>query len=341
MRMIRRRAKPNRRLVESPGNPEWGKTVLRIVAVMVVLLSGCGGYWYGHQASSSDLRGLIVWADQFFPITSIEITDSRTVSRDEVLALLDLEAQPGLLSADPKKLTQTLEAHPWIQQAEIRRVFPNTLVVELKEREPTAVLRTGGRELLLGEDGAVIAEASTGAYQGFPILTGVAYADAVSRKSDATERLLAGIALANLLTEAGANRMEVDLRTPGDMVAYYDGFRIRFGDGALEDKVERYRRLSEQLPDRSKQRETPGPSTELGCVGSGGGSSRTGTPPAMDGRGERVEASTAGCGATMIPGLPHSGLKQGDVEVDLRFQDRVIVRDKGGKRVWGEKTKSS
>jgi cell division septal protein FtsQ len=341
MGMIRRRAKPNRRLVDGPGNPVWGKTLLRSVAVMVVLLSGCGGYWYGSQASSSDLRRLIVWADQLFPITSIEISDNRTISRDEVLALLDLEARAGLLSADPKKLTQTLEAHPWIQQAEIRRVFPNTLVVELKEREPTAVLRTGERELLLGQDGAVIAEASTGAYQGFPILTGVAYADAVSRKSDATERLLAGIALANLLAEAGASRMEVDLRTAGDMVAYYDGFRIRFGDGALEDKVERYRRLSEQLPDRSKQRETPGRSTELGCVGSGGGSSRTGPPPAMEERGERVEESSTGCDATMMPGLPHSKLKQGDVEMDLRFQDRVIVRDKGGKRVWGEKTKSS
>jgi hypothetical protein len=199
----------------------------------------------------------------------------------------------------------------------------------------------------------VIAEASTGAYHGFPILTGVAYADVVSRKTDTTERLLAGIALANLLAEAGADRMEVDLRSPGDLVAYYDGFRIRFGDGALEDKVERYRRLSEEFPERSKQRETPSPSTELGCVGSGGGSSRTGLPPAMEGsgggssrtglppamegRGERVE----GCGATMTPDLSHGGSKQGDVDMDLRFQDRVIVRDKGGKRVWGEKTKSS
>jgi len=33
--------------------------------------------------------------------------------------------------------------------------------------------------------------------------------------------------------------------------------------------------------------------------------------------------------------------KSGDVEVDLRFQDRIIVREKGGKRGWAEKTKSS
>jgi len=270
---------------------------------MVVLLSGCGGYWYGSHASGPDLTRLVVWVDQFFQIKSVEVSEGRTVSREEVVALLGLNDHRGLISTDTAKLKQVLESHPWIQQAEVRRVFPDTLVVELKEREPAAVLRTAGRDLLIGEDGTLIVEATQGTYEGFPVLTGIEYSQVLSRTGSTTERLLAGIALAGLLSEAGANRMEVDLRTPGDAVAYYDGLRVRFGDGGFEDKVERYRRLSEQFLDRR----LPGPASAA---------------PTREGA--AIDSS-----------------KHRDVEVDLRFQDRVIVRDKGGKRAWGEKSKSS
>jgi cell division septal protein FtsQ len=312
--MIRRRAKSNRRLEECEGvairRPSY-----RMLAMVLVLLSGCGGYWYGRQAPSLDLRALTVWADQFFPIKSVEINDLHKVSRGEVLAALNLDGGGGLLSADTTKLKHSLESHPWIRRAEVQRVFPDTLAVEVKEREPAAVLRVGTREVLLGEDGAVIAEAGEGTFEGFPILTGIDYAQVVSKNSDTTERVIAGIGLASLLSAVGANRMEVDLRTPGDMVAYYDGLRIRFGEGAFEDKVVRYLRLAER------------------------GFKRAG---AIDEFGQTLERGQPGPGAAELPGRGSSETsKESQVEVDLRFQDQIIVRDKGGKRAWPEKTKSS
>lgn len=306
--MIRRGAKPNhRRDFEGPVGAATRHGSFRMLALLIVLLSGCGGYWYGGHAPAPDMMKLIVWADQFFPITSVEVNEVQKVSRDEVLAVLNLGAVRGLLSIDSDKLKQNLESHPWIQQAEVRRVFPDTLVVELKEREPAAVLRADRRELLLGQDGAVIAEANPGTFEGFPILTGIDYAHVVSRNADTTERVLAGIALTSLLSEIGANQMEVDLQTPGDMVAYYDGLRIRFGEGAFEDKVERYRRLAEGGWRRAD-----------GMEGSG----------LVSGKREKGQGLS-------------DGSKQGEVEVDLRFQDRIIVREKGGKRAWAEKNKSS
>ena len=286
----------------------------RILALILVLMSGCGGYWYGRQGPTADLGTLTVWADQFFPIKAIEINDVQKVTRGEVLASMNLDAASGLISADTIKLKQRLEAHPWIQQAEVLRVFPDTLVVEVKEREPAAVLRAGNREVLLGEDGGVIAEASPGTFEGFPVLTGIDYAQVISKNADTTERVIAGIGLASLLSTVGANRMEVDLHTPGDMVAYYDGLRIRFGEGALEDKVERYLRLAE------------------------GGFKRAGAIDDFDqASGRELRPGTADHHGRVLS----RNSKNSDVEVDLRFQDQIIVRDKGGKRVWPEKTKSS
>ena len=296
--MFRRRAKPNcRRETEGLRSPVTRQRFLRGLAAVAILFSGCAGYWCGQQPPSG-MSGLVVWADQLFRITSVEISGSQRVSREEVLAVLDLSPTSGLILTELTPLKRVLQSHPWIQQAELRRVFPDTLVVELMEREPAAVLRTGRQDVLIGQDGGVIAEGSQGTYEGFPVLTGIAYAQVMARTTDITERLLAGIALASLLTEAGATGMEVDLRTPSDMVAYYNGFRIRFGEGGFEDKMERYRRLTDRI---------------LGPEAAGTGQAPVGI----------------------------GGRKPNDVEVDLRFQDRVIVRDKGGKRVWEEKTKSS
>jgi hypothetical protein len=312
--MIQKRTKPNRRRIDEEAGVGTRRGAYRILALLILVASGCAGYWYGRQAEISDVTKLVGWADQFFPITSVEINDLRKVSREEVLAALHLEPARGLIATDTGKLIQSLESLPWIQRAEVRRVFPDTLVVELKEREPAAVLRDGHRELLLGDDGGVIAEAREGTFEGFPILTGIDSAQVVSRNADTTERVLAGIALSSVLGDVGAHRTEVDLRTPGDMVAYYDGLRIRFGEGAFEDKLERYRWLAERGFIRASE---------------------------MEGSGLAARKEQKGSSADEDARLRSGSSKHSEVEVDLRFQDRIIVRGKGGRQVWVEKTKSS
>ena len=278
-----RRAKSNRRRAdETPFRPWVTACVRRILALLVVIMAGWGGYWYGGHPVYLDFEKAIVWADRFFQIKTVEVSGGAKLSNEEVLALLDRHGSRGLISVDLAKLQRALERRPWIQQAKIRRVFPDMLVVEVTERAPAAVLRAGGRDLLIGEDGVLILDASQGTYDGYPILTGVEYVEVVSRTHEATERLLAGIALAGLLSDAGTRRLEVDVRAARDIVVYHDGYRVRFGDSAFGEKVDRYRRLVEGMSAPSKLRE---------------------------------------------------------VELDLRFRDRVIVRERGGKRAWAEKTK--
>jgi cell division protein FtsQ len=257
--------------------------VMPVAGVLVVMMAGWAGYWCGRHPIPIDFRSVIVWADRFFEIKTIEISGGGRVSKEEILALVHRLGGRGLMTVDTAKVQRILERRPWIQQARIHRVFPDMLAVEVKEREPAAVLRAGGRDLLIGEDGALIVDANPGTFEGFPVLTGLGYAEVLSRTHEATERLLAGIALANLLSETGVDRMEVDIGAVRDLVAYHNGYRVRFGDSAFGEKVERYRRLVEGMSAAPKLRE---------------------------------------------------------VEVDLRFRDRVIVRERGGKRRWAEKTKS-
>lgn len=285
MRLIKRPPKANRKRPRT--RPSRMVVVVRAVACLAIAFAGAAGFWYGQQGAAPSTRSLIAWADQLFPIRAVEVTEGPRLSRDDLLALLALKPGQGLLSTDVARLRKVLQSHPWIRRAEVHRVFPDTLVVEVNERVPVAVLHAGGQEFLLDMEGALLAEASEGTYQGYPVLTGIEYQEMLSQSDGVAERLRAGITLATLLEEAGANRMEVDVRTPGDVVAYHSGFRIRFGEGAFEDKVDRYGRVFDRWG-------------------------------VQDGVAARKE-----------------------IEVDLRFQDRIIVRDKGGKRGWAAKTRSS
>lgn len=275
--MIGKRVKPNRRRGTQVRSGAGGtKSLVRVLALLTILGTAGVGLWYGVQRMGPDLAG---WADQLFEITIVDTTEGQRVSREEVLALLDLAPGRGLILVDVKALEQAVETHPWIRHAEVRRVFPHTLAVEVQEREPAVVLRAGDREFLLDREGALMAEGALGTFEALPVLTGVDYVQAVWGAAGTIERVRSGIALAGLLEQDGTRRMEVDLRTPGDLVAYYSGLRFRFGDGAFEDKVDRYRRVSDRVLDHRR----------------------------------RVEGSPAGR----------------EVEVDLRFRDRIIVRERG------------
>jgi cell division protein FtsQ len=272
-----KRVRPNRKRNPGARPPRSGKALLAHIVLGAALFAAVGaGGWYGWRQSGADV---LAWADQFFEIKVVEITRTERISRDDVLAMLDLEPGRGLLLVDLVQAQRSLETHPWIRRVVVRRVFPDTLVVELDEREPVAVLRTGtgGREFLLDRDGTLISEGVPEADEGLPILTGVDYADAILGSGDTVARVRSGIALAGLLDRSGVGRMEVDLRRPGDMVAYYSGLRLRFGEGDFGDKVDRYRQVSDRVIDRWVAQAKAAPARR--------------------------------------------------VEVDLRFQDKVIVRE--------------
>src|SRR3990170_2558614 len=46
-----------------------------------------------------------------------------------------------------------LDAHRWVKEARLRKIFPSTLKVEITEREPAAVLKTGENFLMIDRGG--------------------------------------------------------------------------------------------------------------------------------------------------------------------------------------------
>ena len=87
-----KRARPNRKRNDA-ARPRPGRTTrwLRILAFVAVLAALGGGIWYGRHSTDVRPAGLMTWADRFFTIHTVEISEGQRVSREEVLALLSAE----------------------------------------------------------------------------------------------------------------------------------------------------------------------------------------------------------------------------------------------------------
>jgi cell division protein FtsQ len=107
--------------------------------------------------------GAAVWLVQS-PLLSVATIDIRGTARQEVR---DVLATAGVEEGRPWILLRTsraaddLEALSWIRTAEVRRIFPDSVEVEVEERVGVAWLSLAGRYGLVDAEGVVIETAPT------------------------------------------------------------------------------------------------------------------------------------------------------------------------------------
>ncbi|MCH6256665.1 FtsQ-type POTRA domain-containing protein [Puniceicoccaceae bacterium K14] len=100
---------------------------------------------------------MLAQAGDALPVESIEINTDGVLSRDYVLNMMELhEGETDLLSLDIDVLKDRLVAIPQVRSAEVERRFPDSLVIEIEEREPVVRItarRSTGETLMLLVDG--------------------------------------------------------------------------------------------------------------------------------------------------------------------------------------------
>ena len=122
------------------------KSPVRRVVVGTVLASLLA---VGIAGGSSMLERLTEWTE----IQQITIVGLERIPREEILTRLALPAHSSLLSMEPDVLSSRLETHPWVHSVAFDRVFPHSLVIEVSERQPVAVLGSSTDGYFLDVDG--------------------------------------------------------------------------------------------------------------------------------------------------------------------------------------------
>jgi cell division protein FtsQ len=153
----------------------------------------------------------------------IELSGNHVVSRDAVLQQFVRDRGRSVLSIPLDTRRSALEELSWVETANVQRILPNRIRVEISERTPIAFLRNG-TELGLIDAHGVILDRPRGEDFQFPIVTGLS--DSVSRE----ERGRRMATYQEFLKDVDAVRAgssdrvsEIDLSNPKDLRAVMTG----------------------------------------------------------------------------------------------------------------------
>ena len=140
-------------------------TRTRVTAAMVVVLVtlvGTGVWWSltsdglerGMEKAKLDM--IARTAQLGFRVEDILVVGRVETAREELLEAVHLSRGAPILAFDIEAARQRVEALPWIRSARVERMLPDTILLNVEERQPLALWQHQGQFALIDHEGVVI-----------------------------------------------------------------------------------------------------------------------------------------------------------------------------------------
>ena len=121
--------------------------IISIIFICIFMLTGLSYFYYPQLFPN------------IFEIKQIKVIDSQqskeTDIREKISNLSD-----NLLLLDKQILQNEIEQVPWVKRANIKKVFPNKIQVQVIENDPYAIFLNEGVPFLIDLDGTIITQIS-------------------------------------------------------------------------------------------------------------------------------------------------------------------------------------
>jgi cell division protein FtsQ len=105
-------------------------------------------------------------------IERVEIKGQSETSEVEVLQQLALGDYPSIVTLDVIGARQRIESLPWVKEATLRKIYPDKLLIEIKERTPAAIWQHDGSFSLVEQGGRIISNHVSARHAGLPLVVG-------------------------------------------------------------------------------------------------------------------------------------------------------------------------
>jgi cell division protein FtsQ len=105
-------------------------------------------------------------------VESVKITGQSETSEVDVLDRLNMGPFPSLVTFDVDGARARIESLPWVSEATIRKLYPDTLEIAVKERTPFAIWQRGAVVSLIDRDGKLISNSVGDRYVHLPMVVG-------------------------------------------------------------------------------------------------------------------------------------------------------------------------
>lgn len=109
----------------------------------------------------------------FFLVKNIGTEGLDQIAEDEVLRLLGTVKGENILLIDPEVLIQRVKLHPLVDQVSVKKKYPGTIILNIQERQPRALLLDGDRMVEVDSQAVVLRFHETWPLKDSPVITGI------------------------------------------------------------------------------------------------------------------------------------------------------------------------
>tara|TARA_Y100000588_G_scaffold288855_1_gene307368 strand:- start:9720 stop:10532 length:813 start_codon:yes stop_codon:yes gene_type:complete len=230
-RFRRAQIKPVRR----KRNKELRRNVLNVLLLLILVMGG--------------LRAapLIVHDVSMFRIDNISISGNQYLSNGEILSLVSEFQDKNIFKVNLNLGREHLLASSWVKTATLRRVFPSTIEINIKERLPIGLARFDALLYLIDSEGIVIEEYGP-AFSSFklPIVDGLQIGAKNNEVDSGRASLLVDV-IKQLESESVlANRVsQIDVSNPHNVVVLLndDSTFLHLGTDRYAERIDEYLEL--------------------------------------------------------------------------------------------------
>lgn len=107
-----------------------------------------------------------------FALENVGISGQKNTLSSEIVEALNADIGTPIFSVDLDKSLVAISKKPWVKNVVLERKLPNTIIVNLEEREPIALYQFNKEIFVIDRDGEKISNISTDKFANFILVVG-------------------------------------------------------------------------------------------------------------------------------------------------------------------------
>jgi len=166
----------------------------------------------------------------YFNINKINLVGQKQLSNEELSSWIGPIIGENIFKLELNEISKRLVGHPWIKSASVRRVFPQGIYVEIKERVPFAKIQL--EQVYVMDNYGVLLGANVIGKNNLPTITGVKTKNRKIGNNIAEEEIISGLKMMHSL-----NRLSIFEKNQIDNIHITNRHRITFSTHTKNIKV--------------------------------------------------------------------------------------------------------
>jgi cell division protein FtsQ len=210
-------------------------SALKLASGLVVVISASLAVaWSAHHYALTSPR---------FAIRTVDLIGAHRLSLEQLKSESGLTVGANIFALDTDAAERKLLENPWISEVKLTRRLPNTLRLELSEREAAAVVSLGEHLYLVTREGEPFKEIQAGDPYDLPLITGASAENLARDRPREIERIQTGLEVLHQFERVPLSKVypaeEVHLADAGDvtLTAGKEGVTLELGTGPWRKKL--------------------------------------------------------------------------------------------------------